>query len=71
MRKLSPTQQMALDKLRQTGDWRSSYRLRVSLATLHALEKRGLVISRGHNKVGAFWSPQTTIEWKAREVSNG
>jgi len=34
------------------------------MATLNALVKKGLAVSRGHGRLGAFWSPQTTIEYK-------
>ena len=36
----------------------------LSLATLEALERRGLVEASGRGAVGASWSPQTTIKWR-------
>jgi len=62
--KLSATQQRAYNKLKKHGGWECSYTLRESMATLNALVKKGLAVSRGHGRLGAFWSPQTTIEYK-------
>lgn len=62
---LSKPQQKALRKLCESGEWMCSYELRVSLSTLQALRKRGLVKVRGYKEPSAIFSPATTLEWKA------
>ena len=64
--KLSEVQKRAYNKLKKRGGWHSAYGLQESLATLGALEKKGLVISRGRGRVGSFAFPHTGIEYKAR-----
>lgn len=44
MPKLSPRQQEALEKLAHESEWCSAYRLQISLNTLEALKRKGLVI---------------------------
>lgn len=63
--KLSKVQKRAYGKLKKSGGWVCPYSLRESMATLDALEKRGLVKVRGYGELGASWSPRTTIEYKA------
>jgi len=62
--KLSTRQQEALDKLRTlpSGKWECSYTLRVSIRTLEALERRGLVESL--YGLGSIYSPRISIEWR-------
>lgn len=57
--KLSPTMQKAMIADRSRGC--NSYSLRASLSTMEALNARKLVGRVGG--VGAFYSPQTVIEW--------
>jgi len=64
--KLSETQQRALRKLREHGGWECSYSLSESMATLDALVKKGFARCRGYGKVGAMFSPQTVVEYKAK-----
>ena|SRR3990167_3241992 len=59
--KLSPTQKRILERM-PDGEWRSSFRLRASLSTLSALERRGLVESR--HDLGSSFMPQTAIKWR-------
>lgn len=63
---LSKVQQRAYNKLKRAGGWLSSYRLRESIATMRALEKQGLVESKGHSWPGSFSDPQVGIQFKAR-----
>ena len=63
--KLSKVQEGAYNKLKRIDSWECSYTLRESLATMRALERKGLVKSRGHYKAGAFAYPQISIEFKA------
>lgn len=46
----------------QPADGASSYKLRLSLTTLNALEKRGLVEAK--RELGGMWSPWTNISWR-------
>lgn len=62
---LSNVQKRALKKLKASGGWISSYQLGEYLSTMRALQKKGLVRIGGSGRAGAFWSPQTTIVWKA------
>ena len=62
--KLSEVQKRAYNKLKRIGGWECSYSLRESLATMRALERKGLVKSRGHRKPGSFAYPQVGIEFK-------
>lgn len=64
--KLSNVQRRAYNKLKKRGGWQSSYDLHESMATMGALEKKGLVVCRGRGKLGSMFSPQTVIEYKVR-----
>ena len=59
--KLTPTQQIVLDKL-STTEWKCAYDIKCSLGTLNALINKKLVKSR--HGAGAFSSPRTGIEFK-------
>lgn len=63
--KVSTAQQVALDALAD-GEWHCSYRLGVSLSTLRALRRKGLVEMRNDGRVGAMWSPTTVLEWRLK-----
>lgn len=61
--KLSQKQEEAMAIMTlMTKNWRSSYELGISLNTLQALEKRGLIRSK-HN-LGSMFSPRTAILWR-------
>ena len=62
--RLSKVQEIAYNKLKEDGGWLSSYSLGVSLATMGALHKKGLVESKGHGEVGFFFCPQVTLKFK-------
>ena len=61
---LSRIQNRALNKLINSGEWLSAYKLQESMATLNSLVKKGLVIKR--MGPGSFWSPRTGVEYKAK-----
>jgi len=54
--------QTALDAL--SDEWKSAYVLRQRMQTLDALVARGLAQRRGYGRLGAQWSPTTTIEYR-------
>lgn len=62
--KLTSAQKKAYNKLQKTKDWMSPYDLRESMGTLNALERKGLIRVRGYGRLGAMFSPRTTIEYK-------
>ena len=67
--KLSITQEAAVKKLRDRGEeWTTPYRLSISMSTLGALVKKGLVECRGYGKPGAIFSPTTTYEYRIKSV---
>lgn len=61
---LSAAQKTALRKLASVDNltWHSAYGLGISLATLHALTKKGLVARKA--LLGHMFSPRTGIEFK-------
>ena len=62
--KLSPAQEDAFNKLKSVNDWASAYELKLSSATLNALKKKGLVISKGDGALGSISMQRTTIQYK-------
>jgi hypothetical protein len=64
--KLSKAQQRVLDSM-ESREWYCAYDLRCSLATLNALRKRGLVISKGVSDLGSFAFPRIGIKWQKVE----
>lgn len=62
--KLSQAQEDAVNKLKSVNDWASAYELKLSSATLNALKKKGLVISRGDGGLGSISMQRTTIQYK-------
>lgn len=59
-KKLSKIMQCTFDKMK-SGKTYSSYELGVSLRTMFALNKRGLVDYR--MELGSIWFPRTCIKW--------
>ena len=66
MVKLTSSQVIALDKLKRKGGWGCAYALQESMGTLDALVRKGFAVSRGHGKLGAMYSPRTSVEYKAK-----
>ena len=66
--KLSAPQHRAYKAL-EDGKWKSAYELQVSIRTMSALLKKGYVKTRGGNKPGAFYSPQTVIEYRRTDIA--
>lgn len=64
--KLSQAQEDAVNKLKSVNDWASAYELKLSSATLNALKKKGLVISRGDGELGSISMQRTTIQYKIK-----
>jgi hypothetical protein len=64
IKRLTPQQRKAFNRLLDTQKWISSYSLGVGLNTMVALERKKLVKSR--RGAGAFSSPQTGILWRSR-----
>lgn len=62
MKRLSAAQRKAVLALTQHPK-ECSYRLRVGLNTLEALEKRGLVLCYNHGELGSGWSPRTILKY--------
>lgn len=64
--KLSSTQRRALHKLEALppGQWKSSYSLGESLATLNSLRKRGLVTRKEVGGFRAIYNPSVGIEFR-------
>lgn len=62
--KLSQAQEHAVNKLKSVNDWASAYELKLSSATLNALKKKGVVISRGDDALGSISMQRTTIQYK-------
>ena len=62
IRNLSDMQARAYEKLSDT-EWKSSYDLRVAMVTLDSLVDKGRALRRGEEKLGAIFSPRTTIEY--------
>lgn len=63
MKKLSKSQFQALHRMPNSlVDTRSCYDLRTSIATMNALQTKGLVISFAD--VGYFTYPRTSIQWR-------
>ena len=61
--KITPTQEKALKKLRESGEWMSAYDLKVGLKSLDGLNMKGLVAYKFESGYLAF--PRTGIMWKA------
>lgn len=61
---LTARQQEALKRLGTCSG--NAYNLRINLATLYALQKRGLVIA--NHKLGSVASPKTHIEWNLTQA---
>lgn len=57
---LSKTQKEVLQRL--GTEYKCAYELKASMATLDALEKKGLATSK--SGLGAIFSPRTSIEYK-------
>ena len=61
---LSPAQQAVLDQL--THEWQSAYDLRCNLATLFALERRGLAERK--DGLGSWFAPRINIGFRLPRV---
>jgi len=59
---LSKAQQRTIKKL--SNDWKCSYELGESMATLNALCRKKVAESKGHGDCGCMFSPQTTIKYR-------
>lgn len=66
---LSQAQEDAVNKLKSVNDWASAYDLKLSSATLNALKKKGLVISRGDIALGSISMQRTTIQYKIKQAA--
>lgn len=63
MNKLSQTQQLALEKIKQNPDvWHCACDLQISLSTLRALERKGFLTSK--REEGSSWFPRLCIKYK-------
>lgn len=62
-KRLTPAQTAVLKQL-LIGEHKSAYNLHASLNTLYALEKAGYLKAIGWGRLGATWSPRTTVEWE-------
>jgi len=59
--KLTKVQQETLNKM-EKGKWHNAYELKVSLNTVYALQRKGLVkVKRG---LGSMWYPRLHVQFK-------
>lgn len=64
--KLTNKQQQAISKMK-SGLWYSSYDLGVSISTMEALTRKGVVRKRGVGSLEANYSPRIGIEFQLIE----
>jgi len=65
--KLTKAQRRVLKRLQDHGGWQTAYRLGAQCQTLDILHLGGLVDIRGGG-LGSCFSPETTFEYKVKEV---
>jgi hypothetical protein len=61
--KLTPTQEKLLNRF-PFYEWKTAYDLKTPMSTLNALVRKGVLAKRWAGTLGAFYSPQTTIQYR-------